>query len=173
MKKGLLIFMLAMVLFSMDTYSQSIADLDHAPSFKGLTIGDPISKHSAVLQYYGTNKGKNSYKVTDSKYLSIFNIKMDEAIVVEKNGKVNAICLYKTYPPHIFNVKEKESLRSSLTFKYGSPNVNLDDFSSTPTIAGDRWQARTVILDIVYIYYGTDTSGCGLRYFLYQREDDY
>lgn len=154
-------------------FSQSLSDLDNNPSFKGITIGAPISKYSDILRFLGADKGKNSYDITDQSILSIFNIKMDNGVVLEKNGKVDAILLFKTYSPGIFNVKELEVLKSSLSFKYGRPNVDLNDFSGTPTVAGVRWQASSTIIDAVYLFYGTNQPGSGLRYQLYKRNDDY
>lgn len=171
MKKMLL--SLLYICVSVLGYSQSLSDLDRDPSFKGITIGAPISKYSSFLRYQGTDKGKNAYLITDSQYLSIFNIKMDKGVILEKNGKVDTIILGKQSSSSTFNVNELNVLRSSLTFKYGAPNVSLDDFSSTPTVAGVRWQARTVMIDAVYVFYGTSEPGSGLRYVLYQRNDDY
>lgn len=173
MKKRILIIVLLIVTLSLNLFSQSLSDLDRDPSFKGITIGAPISKYSSFLRYQGTDKGKNSYLITDPQYLSIFNIKMDKGVILEKDGKVDTILLGKQSSSATFNVNELNVLRSSLSFKYGSPNVSLDDFSSTPTVAGVRWQARTVVIDAVYVFYGTGQPGSGLRYVLYQRNDDY
>ena len=153
--------------------AQSLSDLDRDPSFKGITIGTPISKYSEFLTYQGTIKGKNAYTITDLQYLSIFNIKMDKGVVLEKNGRVDAILLSKTYSSGMFNVKELEVLQSNLEFRYGTPNVSLDDFSETPSVAGVRWQANSNMIDIVYLFYGTNQPGSGLRYCLYKRNDDY
>ena len=154
-------------------FAQSLSDLDRNPSFKGITIGAPISKYSNILRYEGTDKGKNSYVITDQTVLSVFNIKMDRGVVLEKDGKVDAILLFKTYSPGIFNVKELEVLQSSLTSRYGRPNVDLTDFSGTPSVAGVRWQASSTMIDVAYLFYGTDKPGSGLRYLLYKRNDDY
>lgn len=161
------------VFSSVTTNAQSRNDLDRDPSFKGISIGAPISKYSSFLTYQGTDKGKNAYRITDSKYLSIFNVKMDKGIILEKNGYVDAILLAKTYSPGTFYVKELEVLQSSLTFRYGEPNVDLNDFSGTPSVAGVRWQANSTVIDIAYLFYGTNEPGSGLRYCLYKRNDDY
>ena len=171
MKERITILLLA--ISSIVVNAQSLSDLDRAPSFKGITIGAPISKYSSFLRYQGTDNGKNAYLITDSQYLSIFNIKMDKGVILEKDGKVDTIILGKQSSSATFNVNELNVLRSSLSFKYRSPNVSLDDFSSTPTVAGVRWQARTVVIDAVYVFYGTGEPGSGLRYVLYQRNDDY
>lgn len=171
MKKLLSLILLLVSVIS--NYAQSLSDLDRDPTFKGITIGSPISKYSSFLSYQSTSKGKNAYTITDSQYLSIFNIKMDKGIVLEKDGRVDAILLSKTYTSGVFNVNELNVLRSSLEFRYGTPNVSLDDFSDTPTVAGFRWQAKSNVIDAAYLFYGTDQPGSGLRYCLYKRNDDY
>ena len=163
--------MLLFVIFvsaGLNLFSQSIADLDRDPSFKGIKIGDPISKYTNILKYKGVRKGKNVYTITDQQYYSIFNVKMQEVVVVESNGKVWAILLSKSCGQDLFNPKELETLKSSLEFRYNSPNLDLTD-SSVP-VAGYRWQAKNIILDIVYLF---PYEGSKLQYFLYQREDDY
>lgn len=171
MKRFINILLFAVV--SMTTFSQSRNDLDMNPSFKGITIGAPISKYSDILKFKGTYKGKSSYSVIDQQYYSIFNVKMDDMVVVENEGKVWGVLLSKTYTSGIFNPKELEVLKSGLTSKYGTPNVDLTDFSETPSVAGVRWQTNKIVLDIAYLFYGTGEDGSGLRYILYQRNDDY
>lgn len=109
MKKILFTFLIS--LLTVGAYSQSVADLERDPSFKGITIGAPISKYSDILSFSHTSKGKNVYRVRESRYLSIFNNRMDDMIVVESNGKVYAIQLTKTYPADasgacVFNANE-------------------------------------------------------------------
>lgn len=165
-------FLLLLVVMAANGYSQSMADLDREPSFKGITIGAPISKYSNILKYNGVRNGKNTYTITDQQYYSIFNIKMKEAVVVESEGKVWAIVLGKSNGAEVFNPKELEVLRTSLTAKYGSPNVDLTDISGSPSVAGFRWQANNIVLDITYLFHGT-MEGSDLRYYLHQRKDDY
>ena len=52
--------------------SQSIQKLDNNPSFKGITIGAPISKYSEILLFSHVYLGRNIYHVRASNYLSIF-----------------------------------------------------------------------------------------------------
>lgn len=177
MKKFLFVF--CIFIFATECFSQSIADLEQDPSFKGITIGAPISKYSDILAFSHTSQGKNVYRVTQSSYLSIFNIRMQDMVVVERNGKVYAIQLSKTYPPDysgasVFNAKELLSWYSSLRSKYGNNSFSLDDMSGTPSVCGMRWKATSVVLDIVYLFYGTfEDEKPKLQYYLYQREDDY
>jgi hypothetical protein len=159
--------------------AQSIQDLDRDPSFKGITIGAPITKYSDILTYSNTNGDKNIYNVKEDSYLSIFNVKMQEMKVVEKDGKVYAIHLSKTIPAdryglNPFNADELLSWYSNLRSKYGNNCFSLDNNSKTPMICGMRWKANTAILDIVYLYYGVaNAEKSKLQYLLYQREDDY
>lgn len=159
--------------------SQSVADLERDPSFKGITIGAPISKYSDILTFSHTSQGKNVYRVSQSSYLSIFNIRMQDMIVVERDGKVHAIQLQKTYSADYsgasaFNANELLSWYSSLRSRYGNNSFSLDDMSGTPSICGMRWKAPSVVLDIVYLFYGTfGDEKPKLQYYLYKREDDY
>lgn len=178
MKKLILIFVFLIVAFTQNGFSQSLSDLDNDPSFKGITIGAPISKYSDILSFSHTSKGKNVYRIKESRYLSIFNVRMQDMIVVEHNGKVYAIQLSKTYPADrdgatIFNADDLLSWGYNLKSRYGR-FISLDDMSGTPSVCGMRWKANSVILDIVYLFYGTyGDERPKLQYYLYQREDDY
>lgn len=159
--------------------SQSIRDLENNPSFKGITIGASISKYSNILKFSHTKDGKNVYRINDSYYLSIFNIRMQEMLVVEDKGKVYAIMLSKNYPPdsdgyNVFYTKDLLSWYSNLRSRYGNNSYSLDDMSGTPSVCGMRWKSNSVILDIVYLFYGTvGNERPQLQYLLYQRSDDY
>lgn len=177
MKKILFIFLISF--FAVKGFSQSVANLERDPSFKGVTIGASIGKYSDILTFSHTSQGKNIYRVNQSSYLSIFNIKMQDMIVVEKDGKVYAVQLTKTYPSDssgatVFNANELLSWYSNLRTIYGNNSFSLDDMSGTPSVCGMRWKATSVVLDIVYLLYGTfGNEKPKLQYCLYQREDDY
>ena len=177
MKRAL--YFILFYVISIHVFSQDIADLERNPSFKGITIGAPISRYSDILTFSHTSQAGNVYRVNQSSYLSIFNIKMQEMLVVEKEGKVYTIFLKKTYPSdksgvNVFNANELLSLYSNLRSKYGNNSFSLDDMSGTPSVCGMRWKAYSVVLDIVYLFYGTSSDGDSrLSYMLYQREDDY
>lgn len=172
-------YLFLLVLMTSTCFAQSVADLERDPSFKGITIGAPISKYSDILSFSHTSQGKNIYRVKQSSYLSIFNIRMQDMIVAERDGKVYAIQLTKTYPTDasgacVFNANELLSWYSSLRSKYGNNSFSLDDMSGTPSVCGMRWKANSVVLDIVYLFYGTSgDEKPKLQYYLYQREDDY
>ncbi len=164
---------------AMLTEAQSLNDLDRDPSFKGITIGAPISKYSHILNFSHVSKGKNVYRVYDSHYLSIFNVTMQEMIVVESNGKVNGIYLTKSMSPdgsgyNIFNPNILLSWFSNLKSRYGINNITLDNLTGDPSVCGQRWKTSKIVLDIVYLFYGTSSSERPkLLYSLYEREDDY
>ena len=104
-----------------------MADLERNPSFKGITIGAPISKYSNILKYQGSSSGKTAYTVTDRKYYSIFDISMDKVVVLEKNGVVDAVLLSKTFAysnNDLSELKILKALESDLTSKYGSPIIS-------------------------------------------------
>lgn len=174
-----ILFSFLITFLTVGAFSQSVTNLEQDPSFKGITIGAPINKYSDILSFSHTSQGKNVYCVRQSSYLSIFNIKMQDMIVVERNGKVYAIQLTKTYPADsggacVFNANELLSWYSSLRSKYGNNSFSLDDMSGTPSVCGMRWKANSVVLDIVYLFYGTfGDEKPKLQYYLYQREDDY
>lgn len=179
MKRTFLSITLLILVFTLKCFSQSLADLERDPSFKGITIGAPISKYSDILSFSHVTKGKNVYKVYDSHYLSIFNVSMQEMLVVENNGRVYGIFLSKTMAPdnngyNIFNPNVLLSWYSNLRSRYGNNSFSLDDMSGTPSVCGMRWKASNVVLDIVYLFYGTaGDERPQLQYSLYQREDDY
>lgn len=160
-------------------FSQSKADLERDPSFKGITIGSPISKYSDILIFSYTSQTGSVYRVCQSSYLSIFNIRMQDMMVVERDGMVHNILLQKTYPADysgatIFNTNELLSWYSCLRSRYGNNSFSLDDMSGTPSVCGMRWEAPSVVLDIVYLFYGTfGDEKPKLLYHLYKREDDY
>lgn len=180
MKKFLFTFLI--FLLTAETFSQSVTDLERDPSFKGITIGAPISKYSDILSFSHTSQGKNIYRVSQSSYLSIFDIRMENMIVVERNGKVYSILLTKTYSPDsqgacVFNPNILWSWYSNLRSRYGNNSFDLTDWSGTPAVSGMRWKANSVVLDIVYLFYGTlvekEDEKPILIYKLYKREDDY
>jgi hypothetical protein len=176
--KKMLSFIFLLTFLFLKGFSQSLADLDRDPSFKGITIGAPISKYSNILSFSHTSNGKNIYNVSQYDYLSIFNVRMQDMKVVERGGKVYAIMLSKNYSADssgatVFNPNELLSWAYNLKSKYGD-FISLDDMSGTPTVCGMRWQANTVVLETVYLFYGTyGDEEPKLKYFLYKREDDY
>lgn len=75
MKNILLLLSFLMSIFTM--HSQNIQQLEAKPSFKGITIGMPISEISNKLSFEKSSNGYSIYKVTDAYYYSIFNVTMN------------------------------------------------------------------------------------------------
>lgn len=173
------LYLLLLMIFSINMHSQSLSDLESDPSFKGITIGAPISKYINILTFSHSVDEKNVYKVKNVNYLSIFNVKMQEMIVVENKGKVYAIQLSKRITAdsngcYIFNADELLSWCSNLISKYGKFNVSLDSNSGIPTVCGMRWKTNTIQLDIAYLFYGTITDKEPvLQYILQEYHEDY
>ena len=97
---------------------------------------------------------------------------MDKAVVLEKDGVVDAVLLSKTFTysnGDLSELKILKALESDLTSKYGSPNVNISDPSRIPAVFGVRWKAQTIFIDIALI----DNDKPQLQYFLYKKEEDY
>ncbi len=179
MKRTFVVFVFLIVVNTLKSFSQSVANLERDPSFKGITIGAPIGKYNDILSFSHTSKGKNVYRVRENRYLSIFNYKMDDMIVVEDDGKVYSIQLTKIYSAnaygaYVFKGQDVLSLYMNLREKYGNNSYSLDDESGTPTVCGMRWKANSVVLDIVYLFYSTfGNEPPKFIYHLYKREDDY
>ena len=93
MKNILLLLSFLMSIFTM--HSQNIQQLEAKPSFKGITIGMPISEISNKLSFEKSSNGYSIYKVTDAYYYSIFNVTMNYVRVIGLNGKVHAIEVIK------------------------------------------------------------------------------
>ena len=66
MKNILLLLSFLMSIFTM--HSQNIQQLEAKPSFKGITIGMPISEISNKLSFEKSSNGYSIYKVTDAYY---------------------------------------------------------------------------------------------------------
>ena len=76
-------------------YAQSVQKLETNPSFKGISIGMPISSIADELAYERTVNGFTLYKTTSAYYCSVFNVKMDYVGIVAKDGKVHDIEVVK------------------------------------------------------------------------------
>ena len=75
--------------------AQNLQDLENNPTFKGITIGMPVSELGSKVRYVTSDNGFNVYLITDSYYLSVFNVKMTKARVLARNGKVYGIEVVK------------------------------------------------------------------------------
>ena len=84
MKNILLLLSFLMSIFTM--HSQNIQQLEAKPSFKGITIGMPISEISNKLSFEKSSNGYSIYKVTDAYYYSIFNYELCKSYRFEWKG---------------------------------------------------------------------------------------
>ena len=67
-------------------YAQNVQRLETNPSFKGISIGMPISSIADELTYENSVNGFILYKTTAANYCSVFNVRMDFVRVVAKDG---------------------------------------------------------------------------------------
>ena len=79
------IFMLLFMQVSILTVcAQSVQKLETNPSFKGISIGMPISSIVDELTYERTVNDFTFYRTTAANYCSVFNVRMDFVRVVTK-----------------------------------------------------------------------------------------
>ena len=142
MKNILLLLSFLMSIFTM--HSQNIQQLEAKPSFKGITIGMPISEISNKLSFEKSSNGYSIYKVTDAYYYSIFNVTMNYVRVIGLNGKVHAIeviKMVKATNEHatVFDASELDVIQAGLTRLYGDPQYKLTENNSQYNRIGVQW----------------------------------
>lgn len=158
-------------------YAQNVQRLETNPSFKGISIGMPISSIIDKLTYERTVNGFTLYTTTNSYYCSVFNIKMDYVRVAVKNGKVHtveAIRMVKATEenPTIFNADELETIKAGLVSQYGEPTHGLRNDTSKYSRFGFQWQAESKQVCCFMDFYGT-FEGYKLKYSLSEFSLDY
>ena len=82
LRKIFILLLLQVGIFTM--YAQSIQKLETNPSFKGISIGMPISLIVDELTYERIVNGFTLYRTTAANYCSVFNVRMDFVRVVTK-----------------------------------------------------------------------------------------
>lgn len=157
--------------------AQSVRKLETNPSFKGISIGMPISSIVDKLTYERTVDEFTLYTTTNSYYCSVFNIKMDYVRVAVKNGKVHtveAIRMVKATEdnPTIFNADELETIKARLVSQYGEPTHGLRNDTSQYNRFGYQWQANSKQVCCFMDFYGT-FEGYKLKYSLSEFSLDY
>ena len=157
--------------------AQSVRKLETNPSFKGISIGMPISSIANKLTYERSVNGFTLYKTTNSYYCSVFNIKMDYVRVAVKDGKVHtveAIRMVKDTEdtPTIFNADELEIIKAGLTSQYGEPTHGLREDTNQYNRFGYQWQAQSKQVCCFMDFYGT-FQGYKLQYSLSEFSLDY
>lgn len=175
MKKIILFFMLLVGVCTM--YAQNIRQLEDKPSFKGITIGMPISEISGKLSFEKSSNGYSIYKVTDSYYYSVFNISMNYVRVIGLNGKVHAIEAIKMVKATndkatVFDATELDVIQAGLTRLYGEPKYALNDNNSQYNRIGVQWISKSKEANCFIDFYGTFV-GYKLQFSLCEHSEDF
>lgn len=175
LKKIFILLLLQMGVYSM--YAQSVQKLETNPSFKGISIGMPISSIADELTYDRTVNGFTLYKTKSANYCSVFNVKMDFVGIVVKEGKVHAIEAIKIVKatasnPTIFNADELDVIKAGLTSQYGEPTHGLRKDTNEYNRFGYQWQANSKQVCCFMDFYGT-LQGYKLQYSLSEFSLDY
>ena len=171
-----LISLLAVMVYITICYAQSLQKLEENPSFKGITIGMPISETSNKLLFEKKVNGYSVYKVTDTYYYSVFNVRMNYVRVVALNGKVHALEAMKIVKAEkqgtIFDAKELDVIQAGLTRLYGEPKYGLNENNSKFVRVGVQWVAQTKLANCFIDFYGTFV-GYKLQFSLCEYKEDF
>lgn len=175
MKKIVSFFMLLMSVCAI--YAQNIQQLENKPSFKGITIGMPISELSKKLSFEKINNGYSIYKVTDNYYYSVFNISMNYVRVIALNGKVHAVEAIKMVKATdekatVFDATELNVIQAGLTRLYGEPKYALNENNSQYNRIGVQWLSQSKQANCFIDFYGTFV-GYKLQFSLCEHSEDF
>ena len=175
MKKIILFFMLLASVCTI--YAQNIQQLENKPSFKGITIGMPISELTGKLSFEKSTNGFSIYKVTDNNYYSVFNISMNYVRVIVLNGKVHAIEAIKmvkatTEKATVFDATELDIIQAGLTRLYGEPKYALNENNSQYNRIGVQWISQSKQANCFIDFYGTFV-GYKLQFSLCEHKEDF
>lgn len=170
-------YFLCFLVSSFCVYSQNIQQLENKPSFKGITIGMPISEISNKLSFENSSNGYSIYKVTDSYYYSVFNVTMNYVRIIGLNGKVHAIeaiKMVKATNEHatVFDAKELDVIQAGLTRLYGQPKYRLDENNTQYTRVGVQWISKSKQANCFIDFYGTFV-GYKLQFSLLEHNEDF
>ncbi|MBQ2886977.1 MAG: hypothetical protein IJE43_24965 [Alphaproteobacteria bacterium] len=175
LKKIFILLLLQVGIYNM--YAQNVQRLETNPSFKGISIGMPISSIADELTYENSVNGFTLYQTTAASYCSVFNVRMNFVRVVAKNGKVHAIDAVRIVKatkdhPTIFNADDLEVLKAGLTSQYGEPTHGLRKDTDQYNRFGYQWQANSKQVCCFMDFYGT-FQGYKLQYSLSEFSLDY
>ncbi len=159
------------------SFAQNIQHLEDAPSFKGITIGMPISDISNKLRFERDVNGYSIYKLTERSYYSVFNVQMNYVRIVGLNGKVHAIeaiKMVKATKEHatVFDSKELDIIQAGLTRLYGNPQYNLGEEKPEYVRLGVQWISKTKQANCFIDFYGTFV-GYKLQFSLSEHVEDF
>lgn len=175
MKKIVLIFLL--LLFGIMSFAQGLQELERNPSFKGITIGMSISEISNKLRYEKTVNGYSIYKVIDTNYYSVFNVRLNYVRVVALSGIVHAIEAMKIVKATkeqatVFDPAELDIIQAGLTRLYGEPKYALNEENSKFVRLGAQWISKTKLANCFIDFYGTFV-GYKLQFSLCEHKEDF
>lgn len=158
-------------------YAQNIQQLENKPSFKGITIGMPISELTGKLSFEKSTNGFSIYKVTDNNYYSVFNISMNYVRVIALNGKVHAIEAIKMVKATdekatVFDATELDVIQAGLTRLYGEPKYALNENNSQYNRIGVQWISQSKQANCFIDFYGTFV-GYKLQFSLCEHREDF
>ncbi|WP_300704546.1 hypothetical protein [Bacteroides sp.] len=175
MKKTILFFVFLMSVFIV--YAQGIQQLEAKPSFKGITIGMPISEISNKLSFENSSNGYSIYKVTDTYYHSVFNVTMNYVRVIGLNGKVHAIEAMKLVKATnekatVFDATELDIIQAGLTRLYGKPQYGLNENNAKYNRVGAQWISKSKEANCFIDFYGTFV-GYKLQFSLCEHSEDF
>ena len=161
MKKMILLFVCLVGVFSI--HAQDIQQLETKPSFKGITIGMPISEISSKLSF---EKSSNGY-----------SIYMNYVRVIGLNGKVHAIEAMKQVSATrehatVFDATELDIIQAGLTRLYGEPKYALNDSNSQYNRIGVQWITKSKQANCFIDFYGT-LVGYKLQFSLCEHHEDF
>lgn len=157
------VLFLIMLMFQIGVYAQNIQNLENNPTFKGIKIGMSIHDNSlsGKLSYEKSINGYVIYKITDSYYYSVFNIKMNYVRIITKNHKVHAIEVIKMIKATdvggtvVFDATELEIIETQLAKLFGRPTCKLSENNSERLRTGMQWESTSKLANCFIDFYGT------------------
>lgn len=172
-----ILFLFLVMCYGVVGFAQTIQKLENNPTFKGITIGMPISEISDKIRFENTVNGYSIYKVIDTSYYSVFNIRMNYVRVVALNGNVYAIeamKIVKATKEHatVFNDSELDVIQAGLTRLYGEPKYGLNDNNEKYVRVGVQWLSNTKQANCFIDFYGTFV-GYKLQFSLCEHKEDF
>lgn len=112
-------------------------------SFKGITIGVPISEISSKLGFEKNSNSCSVYKVTDNCYYSVSDVTMNYARVIGLNGKAHAAGAMRQVSATrehatVFDATGLDTIQAGSIRPYGEPRYVLNDNNSQYNHVGMR-----------------------------------
>lgn len=150
-----------MLLFSINSYAQSLYNLESNPTFKGITIGMSV-KDSAIaskIKYIKTSDDLQIYEITDRNFYSIFNTKVDSAHISVKDERIYSIELTIVKKGEVdlkqaFNTLDY--IKNKLAGQWGNPNFTKNKIvcKKFTRLVYFYWESKTKKCEWYVDYYG-------------------